>query len=200
MTSPRLTQIRAQWDRLSMRERRLLSLLGTCLVGLIVFGVGFVIRDGLREIEERNSDMRQALKDIVTHKEDFARARSEMQRLEVKIPKEAAPLPGYVEAAAKEFDINIQENSDRPPQPRGKSFVEKTVEIKLRGVNLQQLAEFMRKIETGSANVVVVSRLVVRTRFNQHEQLDVEMTVSTFERGATEKPKGPGKLGRGEKS
>jgi len=202
MIGDRIAQVRAQWERLSLRERRLLTLFGGCLIALIVFSIGYVITDGLRSIDERNRDMRQALKDISAHRDEFIRARSETDRMKVKIPEEGKgqPMQGFLEAAAKDLDITIPEMNERPAQARGKQFVEKAVDIKLRGINLQQLAEFMRKVETTSQNVVVVSRLFVRTRFNQHDQLDVEMTVSTFERGSPEKPKGPGKAPRGEKT
>jgi hypothetical protein len=197
-----LAQVRAQWERLSLRERRLLSVLGAAVIGCIVIGIGWSVADGLREIEERNADMRQALKDIGAHREEFVRARAEMQRLAVKIPeKDKAPkLQGYLESAAKELDVNIPEMNEKPSQPRGKNFVEKSVDIKLRGLSLEKLADLLKKIETGSTSIVVVSRLYIRTRFNQHDQLDAEMTVSTFERGAPEKPKSPSKPLSGEKS
>jgi type II secretory pathway component PulM len=198
-----LSQVRAQWDRLSARERRLLSALGACLVACVVISIGWLIADGLRQIEERNADMRQALKDISAHRDEFIRAKMDNSSKERKVPEagKGLALQGYLEAAAKDLDVTIPEMNERPPQPRGKNYVEKSVDIKLRGVNLQQLAEFMKKTETGSPTVVVVvSRLYVRTRFNQHDQLDVEMTVSTFERGAPEKPKGPGKGKRDEKA
>jgi hypothetical protein len=202
MIAERVAQVRAQWERLSLRERRLLTFFGGCFMALIVFGVGYVIADGLSTIDVRNRDMRQALKDIASHRDEFIRAKAEGDRWKLRIPEEGKgqALQGFLEAAAKELDITIPEMNERPAQARGKQFQEKSVDIKLRGLNLQQLAEFMRKVETTSQNVVVVSRLFVRTRFNQHDQLDVEMTVSTFERGAPEKPKGPGKPPRGEKT
>ncbi len=202
MITERVAQVRAQWDRLSLRERRLLTFFGGIFVALIVFSIGYVIADGLSTIEVRNRDMRQALKDMSNHREEFVRAKAEGDNWKRKIPEEGKgqPLQGFLEAAAKELDITIPEMNERPAQARGKQFQEKSVDIKLRGINLQQLAEFMRKVETTSQNVVVVSRLFVRTRFNQHDQLDVEMTVSTFERGSPEKPKGPGKAPRGEKT
>jgi hypothetical protein len=202
MITERVAQMRAQWERLSLRERRLLTLLGGVFVALVVFSVGYIIADGLRSIDTRNRDMRQALKDMASHRDEFIRARMDTDRWKLKIPEEGKgqPLQGFLEAAAKELDITIPEMNERPAQARGKQFVEKSVDIKLRGLNLQQLAEFMRKVETTSQHVVVVSRLFVRTRFNQHDQLDIEMTVSTFERGTLEKPKGPGKAPRGEKT
>jgi type II secretory pathway component PulM len=202
MITERVAQIRAQWERLSLRERRLLTFLGGCLIALVVFGVGYVIADGLSSIEVRNREMRQALKDMASHRDEFIRARAESGAWERKIPAEGKgqPLQGFLESSAKDLEITIPEMNERPPQARGKQFVEKSVDIKLRGLNLQQLAEFMRKVEGAPTQVVVVSRLFVRTRFNQHDQLDVEMTVSTFERGSLEKPKGPGKAPRGEKT
>jgi len=198
MITERFAQIRAQWERLSLRERRLLTLLGACLLCLVVFGVGYVIADGLRTIEDRNRAMRQALKDLTVHRDAYQQAKAESEVWGRRIPQEnqAPPLQGYVESAAKDLDISIPEMNERPPTPRGRHFTEKSVDIKIRGVNLQQLAEFLRKIETTSQHIVVVSRLNIRTRFGQHDQLDVEMTVSTFERGSTEKQKGTAKTGR----
>ncbi|HEY3354383.1 MAG TPA: type II secretion system protein GspM [Polyangia bacterium] len=196
-----VAQVKAQWERLSMRERRLLSTLGACVVACIVISIGWLIADGLRTIEERNGDMRQALKDIATHRDEFLQAKLAKDKDTVRVPQTAKPLQGYLEAAAKDLDVTIPEMNERPPQPRGKNLVEKSVDIKLRGLNLQQLAELMRKVETGDpTSIVVISRLYVRTRFNQHDQLDAELTVSTFERAAPEKPKGPGKAPRGEKT
>jgi hypothetical protein len=202
MITERVAQMRAQWERLSLRERRLLTLFGGLFIALIVFGVGYVIADGLRSIDVRNRDMRQALKDMANHRDEFIRAKAEGDRWKIKIPEEGKgqPLQGFLEAIAKDLDITIPEMNERPAQARGKQFQEKAVDIKLRGLNLQQLAEFMRKVETTSPYVVVVSRLFVRTRFNQHDQLDVEISVSTFERGLPEKPKTPGKPPRGEKT
>ena len=202
MITERVAQMRAQWERLSLRERRMLTLLGGLFIALVVFGVGWVIADGLSTIDTRNRDMRQALKDMANHREEIIRAKTEGDRWKMKIPEEgkAQPLQGFLEAAAKELDITIPEMNERPAQARGKLFQERSVELKLRGLNLQQLAEFMTKIETTSQDVVVVSRLFVRTRFNQHDTLDVEMSVSTFERGSPEKPKTPGKPPRGEKT
>jgi type II secretory pathway component PulM len=188
-----LAQVQAQWERLSLRERRLLSTLAACVIACIVITIGWLIADGLKQIDERNRDMRQAIKDIATHRDEYVRAKAESDRQGNKIPESAPPLQGYLEAAAKELDVQIPEMNERPPQPRGKGVVEKSVDIKLRGVNVQQLAELMKKVESGSTNIVVISRLYVRTRFNQHDQLDAEMTVSTYERGQPEKPKGPTK-------
>ena len=179
-----LAQVKAQWERLSVRERRLLSTLGVCILACVVISIGWLIADGLRNIEERNADMRQALKDIATHREEFLQARQANDNRTRQVPQTAPPLQGYLEAAAKELDVTIPEMNERPPQPRSKNLIEKSVDIKLRGVNLQQLAELMRKVETGSqTSIVVISRLYVRTRFNQHAQLDAEMTVSTFDAG-----------------
>lgn len=199
------SQFKAQWERRSLRERRLLSTLAVCVASCIVISIGWLIADGLQKIEEHNSDMRQALKDIAAHRDEFLRARLDKDDRLSKIPEldKGEPLQGSLEAKAKDLDITIPEMNERPPQPRGKGFVEKSVDIKVRGLNLQQLAELMKKIETHSTAVVIVSRLYIRTRFNQHDQLDAEMTVSTFERGAPEKPKGPGKgprVDKGEKT
>ena len=61
------------------------------------------------------------------------------------------------------------------------AFIERTVDLRLGAVTLEQLTKFMRAVETGRS-MVVVSQLNVRTRDDKHEQLDVTMSVSTYER------------------
>ena len=87
-----------------------------CFIALVVFSVGYIIADGLRSIEVRNRDMRQALKDMASHREEFLRARDRQRPLEAQDPGEGQgqPLQGFLESAAKELDITIPEMNERP--------------------------------------------------------------------------------------
>ena len=63
----------------------------------------------------------------------------------------------------------------------GKKFIERSVDLHLKPMTIDQLTKFMKAIETGKSLVVVTS-LGVRTRDDKHQQLDVDMSVSTYER------------------
>jgi hypothetical protein len=186
----KLQQMRASWDRLTLRERRMVSTLAGVFGALIVVLLGYFVWSGLGDIADHNEAARQALKDIAQHREDFREARNRMTSLEVRVSRTPVQLSSLLETAANESGVKIDESNDRTPAPRGKKYIEKGVDVKIRHTDLQSLTKFLRKIETGP-NLVVVDTLHVRTRLSaEHDQLEVELGIMTFEH-APEAPKKP---------
>lgn len=190
----KLKALRDWFERLSSRERAMVGALAVTFVSLVTLVIGYLISDGLSTLAERNAEMRQALRDLDTQRDSYLRAKAKYSQLESRLHGSAPALSGYLEQAAKEAGIQIPESNDRPTVPSGKNYVEHSVDLRLRAVTLDALAKFMKRIETGP-NLVVVSALNVRTRDDHHKELDVEMTVATYERAAEKKEKGGGKKG-----
>jgi type II secretory pathway component PulM len=176
----RLQALRDKWERLSQRERTMVGAMGVTFVLMVTLIVGFLITDGLASMEERNGDMRQALRDLDTQRDAYLRNKAKTSQLETRLGSQPVQLQGYLEAAAKESGVEIQEQTARPAAAAGKKFIERTVDLHLRAVTLEQLTHFMKAIETGRS-LVVVTQLEVHTRDDKHEQLDVEMSASTYE-------------------
>ncbi len=176
----RLSELRGRWERLTDRERTLVAGMGVVLVVVIIFGIGVSIAQGLSDLEDDNRAIRQALKDIDSNRDAYLRARQKTAQLEARMGRGAVQLQGYLESAAKEAGVEIAETVERQPAPLGKKYVEKTVDLRLRKVPLEPLSRFLRKIETGP-NLVAVTSLSVRSRDDKHEDLEVEMGVSTYE-------------------
>jgi type II secretory pathway component PulM len=177
----RMQALRDKWERLSQRERTMVTALGVTFVIMLTLIVGFLITDGLASMEQRNADMRQALRDLDTQRDSYLRMKAQSSQLATRLGQTPVQLAGYVEQAAKEAGIEISEQSELPPTAAGKRFVEHGVSLRLRAVTLEQLVKFMRTIETGRS-LVIVTDLQVRARDDKHEQFDVEMSVATFER------------------
>jgi type II secretory pathway component PulM len=189
-----LQSLRDRWERLSSRERTMVSALGVTFVIMVTLIVGFFITDGLATLDERNADMRQALRDIDSQRDNYRKAKEKTVQLEARMGRTPVQLQGYLEAAAKEAGVEIPESNERPAAPAGKHYVERAVDLRLRQVKLEALTKFLRKIETGPNNIVLVTSLSIRTRDDKHEELDVELTVSTYEH-ATEKKEKKGEKG-----
>lgn len=185
--SDSLRNLRSRWDRLTDRERLLVSGLGFAVVAIAILGIGFSIASGLSDLEDQNAEMRQALKDIETNRDVYQRAKAKTAQLEVRLGHGNVQLQGLLEGAAKEAGVEIAESSERQPQPAGKKYVERGVDLRLRKVGLEPLTRFLRKIETGP-NLVDVTALNVRSIDDKHEEFEVEMSVSTWEHKAEEKP------------
>ena len=90
--------------------------------------------------------------------------------------------PPISEAAAKEAGIQIPETADRPDATAGKRYVEHSLDVKLRKVDLKSLANFLSKVETGR-NLVLITRLQIRRSFGgDGTSVDVDLTATAYER------------------
>ena len=179
-----VSQGKAEWGRLSLREKRLVLTLGgvgSAMVGLIVL---YFVWSGFSKIDEWNASCREALRKLVENREAFLEAKSRMASQEVRVSRTPLELSSLVEAAAKEAGIEIAETTERAPAQRGKRYVEKGIDLKLRNVDLQHITAFLKRIETGT-QLLLTDRLYLKTRYNEHDKFDiVEVGVLTFEHGS----------------
>jgi len=172
----------AEWNRMSTRERRLVSLLGGSFIACAVLVVGYLTFDSLQSKAQENRDMREALDLIAKHSEEYRDAKARVIAQQKRIGNEPPQLAADLEAAAKEAGIQIPETSDRPDSSAGKFYVEHSLDVKLRKVDLKSLATFLSKVETGKS-LILITRLEVRRSFGgDGTDVDVELTATTYER------------------
>jgi len=191
----------AEWNRMSVRERRLISLLGGTFVACAVLLAAYLTFDSLQAMGEENEDMRKALDDIAKRSDEFRDAKEKVRLQQLRIGNEPLQLAADLEAAAKEAGIQIPETADRPDTAAGKRHVERSLDVKLRKVDLKSLATFLSKVETGRS-LILITRLEIRRSFGGDGTLvDVDLTATGFERlkeGGKKPPlKGGGAAGKG---
>jgi type II secretory pathway component PulM len=171
----------SEWNRMAPRERRLVAGLIGAVVAFAVLVTGFLFVESLRDLAERNSDAREALADIAKHRDEYLEAKDRMVQQEVRIGNEPPQLTADLEAASHEANIQIPESIEQPAVDVGRHYREHKVDLKLRQVDLQSLAKFLNRVETGR-RLIVVTRLYIRRRFAEGQTLDVEMTATAYER------------------
>ncbi len=176
-----LDRFRDWWERLGPRERRLASVFGV-VVALCGLGyAGMSINDGLNELERKNDDTRALLASLEAHRDDLTADRSKQGDAVALIGEEAVPLSTYLEKVGGEAGVQIKNQTDRTPLIKGK-FHEVATNIILYDLNVEQLAKFLRGIETTSP-IVVTRHLIVKRSPLTKEKLDrVEVTVATYQR------------------
>lgn len=172
----------AEWSRMSARERRLISILAGSFVLCGVAVVAYLMVDSLQTMAQENQDMRDAINDIAKHSDEYRDAKAKVEAQRKRIGEETPQLAAELEAAAKEAGIQIPETSDRPEAPAGKRYVERSLDVKLRKVDLKSLATFLSKVETGKS-LILVTRLQIRRSFGgDGTDVDVDLTATTYER------------------
>jgi type II secretory pathway component PulM len=172
----------AEWNRMSARERRLISILGSAFVGCAVLLVGYLVFDSMQSMSQDNQDMRDALDAIAKHSTEFRDAKARAAAQALRIGTEPPQLAADLEAAAKEAGIQIPETADRPDTPAGKRYIEHSLDVKLRKVDLKSLANFLSRVESGR-NLVLITRLQIRRSFGgDGTSVDVDLTATAYER------------------
>src|SRR5262244_2122751 len=121
----KIAQIRAQWDRLTVRERRLISSLAGVGGLMLTLLLGYFVWASLSDIEDHNTAARQALKDIAQHRDEFLDARRRMTSQEVRVSRTPVALASLLEAAANDAGVKLDETNERQAAPRGKKYLEK---------------------------------------------------------------------------
>jgi len=176
----RIEDYKSSFGRLSSRERMMVGGLGLVGLLLVVGVVGYVVISSLNDIEAHNARMRQAIKDLKQFGQAYMKQRQRVAALKVRMPSDRSiELNSFVEKAAKKVEVNIAESDEITPV-EGEEYVQRGLEIKLRKVTVKQVAELIKQLES-SPQLVQITRLSVQSSWNQHEQLNVEMLVSTFE-------------------
>jgi hypothetical protein len=177
-------------NRMAPRERRLLAIFGSLVVIALVAAVSILTVSSLASIEDANEASREALQAISRHKDEFLRAKSRMQTQESRIGSEPPQLAADLEAAAREAGIGgIPETRPLPSVPAGKRYLEHSVDVTFRQVELLALSKFLSRLETGR-HLIVVSRLSVKRAFTEGQQkLNVSLTATTWERVAEARKK-----------
>src|SRR5262249_55897014 len=108
----KVSQMRAQWDRLSTRERRMVSTLAGVFGTFLTLLLGYFVWSGLADLQDHNEAARQALKDIAQHRDEFLDARRRMTSQEVRVSRTPIQLTAILEAAAADAGLKIDESND----------------------------------------------------------------------------------------
>lgn len=179
----------AEWDRMAVRERRSLTILAIAVVVIATALSIYLVSSNISELEESNADVREALAAITKHRDSYLEAKTRAQAQESRLGSDPPQLVADIEAAAREETLQIAESNERPPANTSKRWIEHDVDLKVRGVDLQTLSKFLKRVETGT-RPIFFTHISLKRRFSETDKLDAELTAIAFERV---KEKAPGK-------
>ena len=188
----------AEWDRMGARERRSLTILAVAVVVIATALSIYLVSSTISELEESNADVREALAAITKHRDNYLEAKGRAQAQEARLGNDPPQLVADIEAAAREESLQIAESNERPPSNVSKRWIEHDVDLKVRGVDLQTLTKFLKRVETGT-RPVFFTHVALKRRFSEADKLDAELTAIGFER-VKEKPASSKKKGDGSDS
>jgi len=159
------------------KERRILFLGGVGVALILFFGVVvFPLSRQRGEIEQRIEKKREELKEmmVLSHRIDDSGPASAARG---EVPSGFSIL-SYLEGLADQSRIREKIEYMKPgsSDAKGKGK-ELSVEVKLKGVSIDELVDYLFRIEQGGQRPLLVRRMMVRSRFSNPRELDATLTV-----------------------
>jgi general secretion pathway protein M len=153
----------ASFDQMAPRERRMVIGLGVVFAILIVFLVPVRVSAYLNDKSRQNEDLRQAIQDVNNARAKIAARRALLGDVAARYANKAPPLGTLVDTAAKSAGLDIAQQTDVPPVPRGKLYSERATKLTVQKTGLKPLATFLERIEQ-SGHPVAVTQLDMTKR------------------------------------
>ncbi len=182
-----LAPIRGYLAARSPRERWLL-VAGVCALALVIVYSAIVIplHDRANAADRRVAQLELDLIRAIGIASEMRGLQGELAGVESRIqPGSNTNLIALLSTLAADARISQEQlESIEPRQPSTNArYPETRAEVRLKGATLDQMVEFLHKIETSSSHLIVRS-LKIRSRGDgaNGQVLDVSFSVSSFER------------------
>jgi hypothetical protein len=181
MMRAKLSQFAAAFERLSGREQIMVLFMIVGITTMVLGLGGFFIDKDLDQKKRRIASKVEKLVEIGELRADYQRKLGEQNRLAEEVQRNRdTRILSYLEGLSKQANIELKNASERQGEPTGSDLVkEEAAEVLIQNVSLDRLYEFLRLIEEGN-RLVEIRRLKIKTRFDNKEMLDANVTVGTF--------------------
>lgn len=174
-----LNQLQTWFERLSARERRMVSIAGGALLVFILFVTIFSFSSSASRTRSRTADKLAKLQEVQTLASSYNEAQQARQAMEQQLTEQNVRLITYIGDKAAAAGIEVP-----PMAPKGDvaigdgKIMESTVELTLTDVDLRKLTDFLRIVESGPG-VVKVKQLRMEPRPTSNT-LTAWVIVSTY--------------------
>ena len=182
-----LAPLRSYLAARSPRERWLL-VAGVCALALVIVYSSIVapLRESARAADARVAQLELELIKALGVATEMRALQGELASVEARIqPGSNTNLIALLSTLAADARISQEQlESIEPKQPSTNAkYPETRAEVRLKGTSLEQMVEFLHKIETSGSHLIVRS-LKIRSRGDGPDGpvLDVSFYVSSFER------------------
>ncbi len=156
-------------------------IIASCLVPLFILIGGYTAVSRYSAMKRTVAVKEASLRRFKSLEEEYLIKRSRLDSLTRKAPLTAGDSAvSLLEDTAKAIGINERVTSLKPLSEKQTSgYIEKEAEIKVEGIDLNQLVNFLYQIEANRF-LLVTKEFSAKSRFDDPELLDIRLKVSFF--------------------
>jgi len=170
--------VRESWEKLSDRERRMLSIMGSVAALLLVFVAVWTSSSAVASVEEERDEIRKVLTDISRSGEVLAKRDAERLAVEARFKNSPPPLAAFLESKAKAETLEVRQVVEQPAKEVN-GYRRQNVRLHFTGVSLRPVMRFLASIEEEQMPIAV-ERVSIE-HYTPGDTYKVEVGVIAFE-------------------
>ncbi len=168
-------------ERLSERERKMLTILVSVGVCLIVIAVFFGVSQRLDARRAEIEVAKKQLVEITSLQDVYRQAKAKQEAEEMRFRTNPISLFSFLQSVSTRLGLTLFDLNEHRTPIAGSRLVESDVVVTLKQISIDKLTAFLEAVEdSASGSVVKVKQLKVKARFDTPDLLDVQMTVATW--------------------
>jgi type II secretory pathway component PulM len=179
MNNPLFERLRATWDNLNDRERRMLSILGAIIGAVLLIMPPILLVLDNTDLEVQNAELRNVIEQLDLQRNRLARIAQERHNADQKYLNKTPPLGSFMESEAKKQGLTLQEVTDQPEKTVGR-YLRRGVTVALPQVALTPLINLLSSI-VESGHPVAVDQLQI-DHYQPGDQYNVKLGILTFDK------------------
>jgi len=181
---------RESWEKLSDRERRMLSIMAMLAALILVFVSVWASSSAVADVEEERDQIRKVLSEIARSGDVLEKRGAERAALEARLRNTPPPLAAFLETKAKEEGLEVRQVVEQPEKEIS-GYRRQNVRLHFTGVSLRPVMRFLSSVES-EPMPLAVERLVIE-HYQQGDVYKVEVGVVGFEKKSGPKASGGAK-------
>ena len=171
--------VQTWFERLSDREKRMVSITGAAVLAFIVFVVLVSFANSASGYRKRTQDKLAKLQEVQSLAASYREAQANRQSVEQQLTSSNVQLISYIEDKATLAGLQVPNMTPKGEMGIGDGkIVESAVELTFTDVDLRKLTDFLRTVESGPG-VVKVKYLRIEPR-PASDSLTAWTTVATY--------------------
>ncbi len=165
-------------------RRNAYTLIALFIVPVFILIAGYTAAGRYSSVRRAVAAKKAGLERFSRIEQEYAVKKARLDLLSRKAPLASGDsVISVLEETAKGIGINGKVTSLKPlAEKQASGYVEKEAEIKMEGVDLNQLVNFLYRIEANKY-LLVTNEFSAKSRFDDPELLDIRLRVSLFAKG-----------------
>ncbi len=173
-----LDALRESWDKLSDRERKMLSAMGAVVLLLVAFVGIWTATSALAEVEEERDAIRSVLSDIDRAGDLLSKRNAERLAYENRFLNRAPALAAHVEAKAKEVGLDVRQVVEDQEKVIG-NYRRHSVRVSFSGVSLRPIMHLLASIDD-ERSPIAVERIVIE-HYTPGDSYKVDLGIASYD-------------------